>query len=301
MKYLLILTTLILFGCTNNSSMQLPLVSSIFTLPQPASAQYLAWHTSGDLLWLDQDLQLIKHKKLDFYSLQRIEKLNDGLLLLVEVNKNNEIVDEFIKLSFSGEQLTHWTALPDSVNSITTEGNKVSFLGFMGDKYQLSENSIDATGNNYGKQASIITLNSNEQIICRGSDSTHAPKCSKSGTQSWTKEGLWGASPKLCANYLVEDSFHKAGSNFDNWQVAIRDTKTGNIIGEIDLPELTNTQCIDDQLITIGQTINVYQLPQLQPISVTTCAGEKAQDATVSATDIICINTAGKLISQRLQ
>jgi hypothetical protein len=102
----------------------------------------------------------------------------------------------------------------------------------------------------------------------------------------------------LCANHLLEDSLYKAESNFYNWQVSIRDITSGKIIGEIPLPEVTSIKCINDQLFTIGETINIYQLPQLEPTSITQCDGGKAQDVVISATGMVCINEAGKLISQ---
>ncbi|MFT5809205.1 MAG: hypothetical protein ACI9LG_003537 [Moritella dasanensis] len=65
MKHALILMTLMLFGCSNsNSSLPLPEMESVITLPPSASAPYLAWSRTGDILWLDKDLNLIKHKKL---------------------------------------------------------------------------------------------------------------------------------------------------------------------------------------------------------------------------------------------
>ena len=300
MKYALILTTLMLFGCSNsNSSLPLPEMNSVITLPPSASAQYLAWNrTTGDLLWLDNDLNLIKHKKLAVYSLQWVSPLDDGLLLLAEVVKNDEIDDQLIKLSFSGDQLANWSRLPDSVISLTIDHNNISFIGFMGDEYQLIEDKFVATGKNYGRKASIITLDSGDKIICHGGDFTQRSKCVKEGKQGWIKEGFWGSSPKLCANYLVEDNFYKARIHVYNQKVAIRDTTSGKIIGEIPLPEVRSRQCINDQLITIGDTIDIYQLPQLEPISVTLCDGGKAQDVAISATGMVCINEAGKLISQ---
>jgi hypothetical protein len=219
-------------------------------------------------------------------------------LLLAEVVKNDEIIEQLIKLSFSGDQLAKWSRLPDSVDSLTIDHNNISFIGFMGDEYQLIEDKFVATGKNYDKQTSIITLNSGDKIICHGGDATQRSKCIKEGKQGWIKEGFWGSPPMLCANYLVENSFYKAGNNVHTQQVAIRDTTSGKIIGEIPLPEVSYKQCINDQLFTIGDTINFYQLPQLQPTSVTQCDGGKAQDVAISTTGMVCINEAGKLISQ---
>jgi len=302
MKYALILMTLILFGCSNNnSSLPLPDVNSIITLPPSGSAPYLAWNTAGDLLWLDKDLNLINDKKLDGYSLQQVELLDDGLLLLAEVIKNDQIVDQLIKLSFSGEQLAKWSELPNSVDSLTISQNNLSFIAFMGDEFQLNRDSIVATGKNYGWKASIIMLDSGDRIICNAGDSSRPSKCIKEGKQGWIKEGPWGTYPKLCAGYLVEDTYYKPESSYDNLQVTIRDTTSGEIIGEIALLEVNSTRCINDQLFTIGKTINIYPLPQLEPTSVTQCTGGKAKDMTVSATEMVCINESGKLFSQSLE
>jgi hypothetical protein len=214
------------------------------------------------------------------------------------VVKNDEIVDQLIKLSFSGEQLSKWSELPNSVDSLTIDQNNLSFIAFMGDEYQLNKDSIVATGKNYGRQASIITLDSGDKIICNAGDTSRPSKCIKEGKQGWVKEGPWGTYPKLCAGYLVEDTYYKPESSYDNLQVTIRDITSGEIIGEVALLDVNSTRCIDDQLVTIGKTINSYQLPQLQPTSVAQCTGGKAKDVAISATGMVCINEAGKLSSQ---
>ncbi|GLQ33598.1 hypothetical protein GCM10007876_40780 [Litoribrevibacter albus] len=278
--------------------MPLPTVSNIELLPNSASAHYLAWERNGDLLWLTEDLDVQKSKKLDVYAIQQVYLLNDGLLLLTESLQNNEIIEQLIKLSFSGQQIAFWPRLPDSIASLSIYENEIFFIGFMGDEYQVSENAITTTGKNFGQQASVINLGAKDKVVCHGNNTNKLAHCSRQGSQIWTAEGLWGSPPTLCSNYLLEDAFYQSNNNTENWKYIVRDIATGNILGEIAAPNVSFSRCIENQFVTIGDEINIYSLPSTTPSSTQKCAGSTAQDAVIDNTGMACITNTGSIIKQ---
>lgn len=299
MKSILTFFTVLLFGCSHvEQSTSLPTVSNIELLPSSASAHYLAWEKNGDLLWLTENLDLKERKTLDVYAIQQVLLLNDGLLLLTDNLQNNEITEQLIKLSFSGQQIASWPRLPDSIASLSIYENEVFFIGFMGDEYQVSENGITTTGKNFGQQASVINLGSKDKVICNGNDKNTLAHCSRQGSQSWTAEGLWGSPPTLCSNYLLEDAFYQPDNNTENWKYMVRDIATGNILGEISAPNVSFARCVENQFVTIGDEINIYSLPSTKPLSTQKCAEKTAQDAVIDATGMACVTDTGHIIKQ---
>lgn len=293
---------LLTLGCSHLEQPSSALkVSNIELLPSSEPEHYLAWERNGNIIWLDEDLRLLNSKKLDVYSLQQILLLTDGLLLITEVLENNEITEELIKLSFSGDELHHWSKLPDSITSLSTQQNTIRFIGFMGDEYQLTDKGVIATENTFHQQAAVITIDATASIVCKNKNADQAAQCSRKGSNPWIKEGLWGGAPILCSDYLVEDTFHQTNNNTDNWKYAIRDVSTGKIINVIKAPNVSFTRCLNNQLVTIGETINTYSLPSAEPTSSQKCAGSSALDAIITDNkNLVCISDSGELKKQQL-
>jgi hypothetical protein len=304
-KSIIIIELFLLSYCINSYAAKQPKFDHIIALPEEAGATFLAYNWTGDLAWFDNNLTMIEQKHYDYAIPDELIIFKDGLLIKSELKKTSEhSIHQLSMLSFSGEVLHEWQNLPDSIWTINAQKTPLSYIGFSDEKFQLGNNNkFVSTGIHYGRMTTIMPLsgvNTNDNIICTPMTlSMHNHKlanCHRTGSKTWVNDnGYWTRSPKLCGDYLVESNRHKPNKNKNNWQLIVRDLNTGKEVSQIDAPSINDYKCNNNQLITIGESIGIYTLPNNTPIAVKYCpGGKRALDIAVNKKQMVCIDSKGK-------
>lgn len=304
---------LLLLSCSLSSSATQPLeppdLSEIIALPEDAGASYLAYGWDGNLVWFDQNLAEIRRKHYDYAIPGEIIVFNKGLLIKSELKKNSEhSLYQLSYLSFSGKVLHEWRDLPDSIWSINAQQTPLSYFGFSDEQFQLDDNNqFVSTGILYGNNTTIMPIldgNVDDSIICSGMilsmQDYKLGSCHRTGSKAWiTDEGYWNESPKLCGDYLVENNYHRPSNVRKNRKLIIRDINTGTVVSEIirtEHPFVNDFKCDNNRLITIGEAVNIYSLPNNKPVAVKYCeGGKKAIDIAVNKEQMVCLNRDGEV------
>ncbi|MCG6201988.1 hypothetical protein KSO91_12160 [Psychromonas antarctica] len=159
----------------------------------------------------------------------------------------------------------------------------------------------------YDPKTTIIPLsgvNTDDNIICSGMPLSlmkhyKLANCHRTGNKAWINdEGYWNESPKLCGDYLVENNYLEPINVIKNRKLIIRDINTGKKVAQIikdDFLSINDYKCNNNQLITIGESIGIYTLPNNTPIAVKYCpGGKRALDIAVNKKQMVCIDSKGK-------